>query len=94
LVRSASGSETSDCEADSPKTKIIETPDGEWARWHMARAAAREHVEEVLAEAQAALDVLGRSGNYHEYTLRHEAAPERRAACFSVDGGASRAGGS
>lgn len=57
-------------EYDGPRTRIIETPAGEWPRWNQARHAAIEAVEEILAEAQATLDVLRRSGNYFEYGLR------------------------
>jgi hypothetical protein len=60
-------------EYDGPRTAIIETPDGEWPRFDMARMASVEHVEEVLADAQAALAVLRRSGNYHEYVCQREA---------------------
>ena len=59
---------------DGPRTRIIQTPNGEWTRWNMARVAAIEHVEDVLADAQAILDVLRRSGSYEEYLLRQEAA--------------------
>ena len=36
-----------------PGTTITETPDGEWPRWEMARAAAIHHLEERIAECQA-----------------------------------------
>lgn len=62
---------------EGSKTRIMQTPAGEWPRWNMARVAAIEHVEEVLAEAQDALDTLRRSGNTFEYQLRRQASCRR-----------------
>jgi hypothetical protein len=56
---------------DGPRTAITESPDGECPRWHMARAAAIEHLEEHIAACEEALWVLRHGGSFWEYeTLR------------------------
>lgn len=60
---------------DGPLTTITPDPDGEWLRFHHARAAAIAHLEEMVAEAEKALWVLRRSPTFEEYgCLREETA--------------------
>lgn len=67
---------------DGPSTSITECPDGEWPRWHHARAAAIQHLEEMVATWQEALWVLRHSGSFWEYrTLMKEKAAREETKC-------------
>lgn len=48
------------------KTYVVECEGGEWPQFNSARVAI-EHIEEIVGEAQATLDVLRKSGCFHEY---------------------------
>src|SRR4051812_29410912 len=62
---------------DGPRTLIIETPSGEWARWDMARLAAVEHIESHVRECCKTLGCLRRAANFFEHmSLVEEAARE------------------
>lgn len=50
-----------------PATSITEDPTGPWPRWEMARRAAIEHIEELVAECEETLWVLRRAANFFEY---------------------------
>lgn len=69
---------------DGPRTVITECPDGEHLRWQHARAAAIEHIEEMVAGAEEALWVLGRSASFSEYLCLRDGTTPKSENC---DGG-------
>ena len=50
-----------------PNTEITEHPNGEWPRWHMARAAAIEHLRDHVRECEKTLGCVRRAGSFGEY---------------------------
>ncbi len=54
---------------DGPSTRITEDPNGPWPRFEMARWAAIEHIEEMIAECERTLLCLRQAASFWEYMV-------------------------